>query len=576
MVKKRLIKEEPQAMVHIKKIVLFQYISLICNLVSIFSISQILEKLVQKDFENTSWQMYLFIIIVATITRYIFRLKTAKSTFLASGRVKLSLRTKLYNKIVSLGANYQEKASIAKVVQLFSEGTEQMEIYFSKYLPQFFYSMTAPILLFIVVARYSLKTGLALLICVPLIPGSIIAVQKLAKKLLAKYWAKYTKLGDDFYENINGLTTLKIYNADARQHEKMNENAEHFRKITMKVLTMQLNSVTLMDLMAYMGAAIGIIFSLLELQAGKITVGQAFFIMLISSEFFIPLRLLGSFFHIAMNGMSASDSLFEILDIKQDDSNNKIIDDFSKISFKNVYFSYNQDRQILKDINFEVEKGNFIGIVGESGSGKSTIASIITAQYKNYTGDIFVKDTQIRDIQTKCLWKNICLVKNENYIFKGTVKENLEIAKENCTDDDMIRALKQVNLWDFLETKDGLETMLQENANNLSGGQKQRLAIARALLLDSPIYIFDEATSNIDVESEEIILNLIEELKKQKTILFISHRLINVKNADNILVLENGVIVEQGNFEQLVSAGKQFATLYKKQSDLENFAKEDK
>lgn len=573
MIKKRLINQEKTSMKHVLMIVFYQYIGIICNLTAIYLLGSLIQRVIDKNFDKTLILSYTLIFLLSFTIRYFVRIKTAGETFMASGRIKYSLRKKLYEKVVDLGANFEEKVSISKLVQLFSEGVEQIEIYFSRYLPQFFYSMTAPVILFLVVSFFSLKTGLALLVCVPLIPISIVIVQKFAKRLLKKYWGEYTKLGDDFYENINGLTTLKIYRADGRMHENMNQNAEHFRRITMKVLTMQLNSVTLMDLMAYMGAAVGLIFSLTELSRGKINPGQAFFIMMISSEFFIPLRLLGSYFHIAMNGMSASDSLFEILDLQTDNKDKIVINDFSNIKFKDICFSYNDKREILKDINFSIKKGQLIGLVGESGSGKSTIAGLLSGQFKNYRGRIEVGGEELKNISSSCLFKNICLIKNENYIFKGSVYDNLAMVNGLCDRDKMISLLKEVNLWSFLESKEGLETILEENANNLSGGQKQRLAIARALLLDSPIYIFDEATANIDVESEAIILELIEKLKTKKTILFISHRLVNVKNADEILVMDSGKIIERGRFKELNDNKGSFYSLYNKQCQLENFAK---
>ncbi|EHL10657.1 hypothetical protein HMPREF9629_00872 [Peptoanaerobacter stomatis] len=573
MIKKRLIQEAPEGMKHIKNIVFFNWICLICNIVSIYCISIILQKTVDRSIDIETVNINVAVIIILTAVRYFFRLKVAKQSFLASGKIKYTLRDKLYQKMISFGTNYAQKVSISQVTQLFSEGIEQMEIYFSRYLPQFFYSLIAPLTLFIVISVLSIKTALVLMLCVPLIPLSIIAVQRFAKKLFAKYWGKYTKLGDDFYENLQGLTTLKIYGADERQQKKMNDNAENFRKITMSVLVMQLNSVSLMDLIAYMGAALGVIFATIELINGRVNIGQAFFIMMISSEFFIPLRILGSFFHIAMNGMSASDRLFTILDMPEDNGDKQDVEEFADIEVKNLSFSYNEQRTVLQDVNTVIKKGSFVGIVGESGSGKSTLANLLTLQYRHYTGDILVGDVQIKDISSSSLWNNICLVKNENYIFKGTVRENLIIAKKSCNDKDMIDVLQRVNLWDFLQTKEGLDTKLAENASNLSGGQKQRLAIARALLKDVNIYIFDEATSNIDVESEEIILDCINSLKKKKTILLISHRLENVKQADNILVFEEGKLVEQGNLNQLLENKEQFYTLYTKQQDLENFKK---
>ena len=433
----------------------------------------------------------------------------------------------------------------------------------------------APLTLFAVLSFVNLKTALILLICVPLIPVSIVAVQKIAKRLLSKYWSTYTELGDSFLENLQGLTTLKIYEADHYKNEEMNAQSEKFRKITMKVLTMQLNSVTVMDIIAYGGAAVGIILAVTEFMKGNISFGGTFALIMLSAEFFIPLRLLGSFFHIAMNGMAASDKIFRLLDLDEPvHAAGNIDPEDADIRLNHIEFSYDVGRPVLEDVSLSIPKGKFVSIAGESGSGKSTIASLIMGAHRSYRGDISIGKQNLKSLSEASIMENITLVSHNSIIFKGTVRDNLLMAQPNASDEALYAALKRVCLYDFLIEQQGLDTQILENGSNLSGGQCQRLSLARALLHDSEIYIFDEATSNIDVESEEQIMDVIEDLAHTKTVVLISHRLANVRSADQIYVLYKGRIIESGTHTELLENSSYYADLYFTQTSLENYGKE--
>ncbi len=448
------------------------------------------------------------------------------------------------------------------------EGVEQLETYFGNFLPQFFYSMISPIILFFVMFFINVKIAVILFICVPLIPISIVVIQKFAKKLLAKYWGEYLGLGDSFLENLQGLNTLKIYSFDEYKHKQMNKQAERFRIVTMKVLSMQLNSIIVMDIVAYGGAALGIIFALLEFSLGSIGYTGFFTIILLCADFFLPLRILGSFFHIAMNGVAASKKIFTLLDLDIKDEKTKNVKG-SDIIIKNLCFSY-EEKHILKNISINIPKNSFVSIVGKSGCGKSTIASILTGENENYTGEAKIGGIELREINKASLAKHITLVSTNSYIFKGSIKENLKMARENATEEEMWSALEKVNLSQFLRSEQGLDTLLLEKGSNLSGGQCQRLAIARGLLHDSDIYIFDEATSNIDVESENDIMRVIKNLALSKSIVLISHRLANVVNSDMIYLLKEGCIKEKGSHKEALAEKGYYYELWKAQQKLEN------
>ena len=576
MIKTRLIKLLDHSKKYIIYTILFQWLNLISQVVMIFTLSNLIENLYYETLSNELIKISIIKFVLVIIIKYLCDKAITRSTYLASSDVKRILREKIYEKMLRLGSSYNEKVATSEIVQVSTEGVEQLETYFGKYLPQLFYSLLAPITLFIILKRISFKASIVLLICVPLIPISIVIVQKIAKKLLNKYWSIYTELGDSFLENLQGLTTLKVYQADEKKAEEMDEESQEFRRITMKVLTMQLNSTSVMDIVAYGGAAVGMLTAILEFSKGNISISGALCIILLASEFFLPLRLLGSYFHIAMNGMAASDKIFKILDLDENEIKdialeNKPLD----ISFKDAYFSYDEKREILKGINLNIPSNSFVSLVGESGCGKSTIASILTGKNKKYRGEILIDNKPLKDINEEDLLEHVLLVKHNSYLFKGTVEDNLKMAKNDASKEEMEAVLKKVNLLDFLNTQDGLNTKLLEKASNLSGGQVQRLALARALLKENvSIYIFDEATSNIDIESEEIIMQVIKDLAKEKTVLLISHRLANVVSSDTIYFLKDGKITEFGKHDELIKLNGDYATIYNSQIALENYGKE--
>lgn len=575
MIDKRLTQMMGSANRYIGLNVFFNWLGLLANMGIIFSIALLLQDILTEGIETVNPAVCLLVTGIALIVRFAAIFMASKMSYAASSGVKKTLREKIYHKLLRLGISYNEKISTAEIVQVSVEGVEQLDIYFGKYLPQLFYSLLAPLTLFAALSFVSLKTALVLLICVPLIPVLIVAVQKIAKKLLSRYWSTYTELGDSFLENLQGLTTLKIYEADAYKNEEMNAQSEKFRKITMKVLTMQLNSVTVMDIIAYGGAAVGIILAITEFSQGNITLGGTFALIMLSAEFFIPLRLLGSFFHIAMNGMAASDKIFRLLDLEEPrQAGGSLNPEDSDIFLKNLRFSYTDERQILNNVSLKIPKGQFTAIVGESGSGKSTIAALIMGARQNYEGDILIGNQNLKSLSEASIMENITLVSHNSMIFKGSVRDNLLMAQPNATDEALHTALKKVCLYDFLLEQQGLDTPLLENGSNLSGGQCQRLALARALLHDSEIYIFDEATSNIDVESEEQIMAVISELAQSKTVVLISHRLANVRFADCIYTLSNGEITESGTHLELLENNRYYADLYRTQTALENYGKE--
>ena len=377
-------------------------------------------------------------------------------------------------------------------------------------------------------------------------------------------------LRDKIYEKL-----LKL---GVSYNEKIatSEEAAEFRKITMKVLTMQLNSTSVMDIVAYGGAVVGMIVALSEFLKGNITLEQTLCIVLLASEFFISLRLLGSFFHIAMNGMAASDKIFKILDLPEPQTGERTLPDGPlDVVLEDVHFSYEEDREILKGIDLTLPAGSFVSLVGESGCGKSTIAGILAAKNRGYTGRITLGGVPLSEVAETDLMKHVVLVRHNSYLFKGNVEENLRMAKPDATKEEMEAVLQKVNLLGFLQTQNGLQTELLEKAGNLSGGQCQRLVIARALLRsDSAVYIFDEAASNIDVESEELIMNVIHELAKTKTVLLISHRLANVVQSDQIYFLKNGTICERGTHAELMEQNGAYRHLYDSQMVLENYGKQ--
>ena len=583
MIKKRLVGLLSHAKKYIGYQVMWQWISLIAQMGAVFNIAELLESVFYGTVAESQVMRTVVVLILCVAVRFLCERMTAAASYKASVDVKKILRQKIYEKMLRLGASYREQVSTSEVMQVCTEGVEQLETYFGRYLPQLFYSLLAPLTLFIVLCRVNMKASVVLLICVPLIPVSIVAVQKIAKKLLNKYWSIYTGLGDSFLENLQGLTTLKIYQADDKKAVEMDEEAQTFRRITMKVLTMQLNSTSVMDVVAYGGAVVGMIVAVSEFLGGRLSLSGTLIIVLLASEFFIPLRLLGSFFHIAMNGMAASDKIFAILDLPEGDdgkaelesSGTEAVKDLA-VEFQDVHFSYEEDREILKGVSLEIPAGSFVSLVGESGCGKSTLAGILSGRNKGFKGSVTIGGVALEDVSEASLMRNVTLIRHNSYLFKGTVADNLRMAKPEATEAEMRAVLERMNLMAFLDNQQGLETPLLEQGSNLSGGQRQRLALARALLHDSPVYIFDEATSNIDVESEELIMDVIRQLAETRTVLLISHRLANVVSSDCICMLENGLIREQGTHQQLVELNGSYCKLYESQQQLEKWSEDRK
>ena len=573
MMNKRLIGTVKESKKYIAGNVFFQWVSLCANIVMMAAIALLLQGLYHGTAGHGETAMTAAIGAAAVAVRYACTVASSRMRFLSSRAVKKTLREMIYGKLLRLGSAYREQVNTSEVVQIAVEGVEQLETYFGAYLPQFFYAMLAPLTLFAVLSFVNFPSAIVLLVCVPLIPVTIVLIQRWAKKLLNRYWGQYTALGDTFLENLQGLTTTKIYQADEMKHREMNEQSEHFRKITMKVLTMQLNSITVMDVIAYGGAALGVILAATQLRAGRVDLAGSLLIILLAADFFLPMRMLGSYFHIAMNGMAASDKIFRLLDLPEPEQKQREVPADCTIACKNLHFAYEPEQEILHGVDMRFPKGSFTALVGASGCGKSTVAAILMGRNKGYTGDVTIGGVPLSEISEGSLMKAVTDVSHQSYLFKGTVRENLKMAAPQAGDDRLWQVLEQVNLADFLRGEKGLDTPLQEKGGNLSGGQCQRLALARALLHDSPVYIFDEATSNIDVESENEIMTQIHRLAKSKTVILISHRLANVADADNIYVMDRGSVVECGSHRTLVERGGAYAKLWNAQQELESYAK---
>lgn len=567
MINKRLVNTVSESKKYIFGNVLCQWISLLANILLMYEIAMMLGNL--RDARQM--MITLFVSIITLVIRYICTNISSKLSYLSSKSVKKKLREMIFEKLYHLGSSYKEKVNTSEIVQVAVEGVDQLETYFGSYLPQFFYAMLAPLTLFVVLCFVNVPSAVVLLVCVPLIPITIVIIQKWAKKLLSRYWDQYSELGDTFLENLQGLTTSKIYGADEYKHQEMNEQSERFRKITMKVLTMQLNSITIMDIVAYGGAALGVILSITQYRAGNVDLSGCLLIILLAADFFLPMRMLGSYFHIAMNGMAASEKIFRLLDLKVDDVGGKVIENDYSIKVEHLNFSYDVNREILHDVSMSFPMGSFTAIVGESGCGKSTLAGILVGRNKGYLGDVSVGGVSLKEVGEASLMDTITYISHASYIFKGSVRDNLLLANPKCDEQTLWKVLERVNLASFLKEEGGLDTMLNEKGSNLSGGQCQRLALARALLHDSRVYIFDEATSNIDVESENDIMKEIHNLAKTKTVILISHRLANVEKADNIYVLDKGSVVEYGKHEDLLNKNGVYKNLWISQQELEKY-----
>ena len=508
------------------------------------------------------------VVVIAMVIRYVTSRRIGDLKDTLGRNVKKDLRQKIYDKIIKLGVRTTDNMSMAGLTQLSMEGVEQLDLYYSAYIPQFFYAMIAPIILFIVTVRINWAVALVLLACVPLIPMSIIAVSRYAKKIFAKYWGKYTSMGDSFLDSVQGLKELKIFQTDAAQNIKMNETSEEFRKITMKVLVMQLASTTIMDMVAYGGAGLGITLTIHAVVNGSLSAYAALFLILVAVDFFLPLRAFGSAFHIAMNGASAGNKILSLLAQPDPVWGSETVDG-TDITMKDVTFSYDGTRDVLKHASMNFGSTGMYAIVGESGSGKSTVVNLLLGAYHPQQGSILVGNKPLETLSRESYYSHISVVSYNTYIFNETIRQNFMLAKEDVTEDEIFDALKKVNLYDFIIDDGGLDKVITEDAANISGGQKQRLALAINLVANKDIYIFDEATSNIDIESEAIIMNNIKELSKEKSVIVISHRLANVIAADTIYYIEDGEVKEYGTHNDLMNMHEGYAKLYTTQKKLE-------
>ena len=559
---------------YVVHVVLLMILGMLANIGITASICWAVYLLIEKQ---PAW-MYLYSAITAVfaiVVRYIASRLTGDLKDVLGRKVKKDLRQRTYDKILKLGVKSTDGMSMAGLTQVSMEGIEQLDLYYSTYLPQFFFSMIAPFILFAICVGIDWRTSLVLLACVPLIPVSIVAVSKYAKKIFAKYWGKYTSMGDGFLDSVQGLKELKIFRADAARQIKMNENAEEFRKITMKVLVMQLASTTIMDLVAFGGAGAGIAISIVGLMNEWLAPASALFLILVAVEFFLPLRALGSAFHVAMNGASAGKKIISLLNQPDPVWGEKEVAG-RELALENVTFSYDKKRDVLKDITMTFPEKGMTAIVGESGCGKSTVVNLLIGARRPDKGEVLIGGDEIESVSRTAYYSLLASVSYNTYIFNDTVRANFELAKKDVTDEEIFAALEKVNLSAFIKENGGLDKVITEDANNISGGQKQRLALAVNLVADKDIYVFDEATSNIDVDSEAIIMKNIKEMSENKSVIVISHRLANVVPADNIYFMQDGQVKESGSHAELMERKGEYAQLFNTQKQLEEGYKSGK
>ncbi len=571
---KELIKLMGENKKYVAYVVLLMILGMLANIGITASICWAVYLLIEKQ----PALMYIYpaiTAVVAIIVRYIASRLTGDLKDVLGRKVKKDLRERTYDKILRLGVKSTDGMSMAGLTQVSMEGIEQLDLYYSTYLPQFFFSMIAPFILFAICVGIDWRTSLVLLACVPLIPVSIVAVSKYAKKIFAKYWGKYTSMGDGFLDSVQGLKELKIFRADAARQIKMNESAEEFRKITMKVLVMQLASTTIMDLVAFGGAGAGIALSIVGLMNEWLAPASALFLILVAVEFFLPLRALGSAFHVAMNGASAGKKIISLLNQPDPLWGEKEVAG-KELALENVTFSYDKKRNVLKDVNMNFPEKGMTAIVGESGCGKSTVVNLLIGARRPDKGNVLIGGEEIEGVSRTSYYSHLASVSYNTYIFNDTVRANFELAKKNATDEEIFAALEKVNLSSFIKENGGLDKVITEDANNISGGQKQRLALAVNLVANKDIYVFDEATSNIDVDSEAIIMKNIKEMSESKSVIVISHRLANVVPADNIYFMQDGQVKESGSHRQLMEQKGEYAQLFNAQKQLEEGYKNGK
>ena len=570
---KRLFSLVPGVMRHIAGNVALQWLALLANVVLFVSVGRLLQSVLTGGATGIDLARTLLVAVVAVAVRLVCQAQATKQGLAASALAKQRVRTLVYDKLVRMGPSYRETVATSEATQLCVEGIEQLEAYFGSYLPQLFYSLIASVTLFFCLAPLCTPAAVVLLCCVPLIPISLMAVMKIAKRIMGDYWHSYTDLGALFLESIQGLTTLKVFRADEERHCRMNEEAEKFRKATMRLLTMQLNSVIVMDIFAFAGAAAGIVVMLNSYAVGTVTFAGAFAFVFLAADFFIPLRTLGSFFHTATGGMAAAERMYRIIDAPEPACGTQAVTCTSVgIECRNVSYSYDGTRTVLQNADFTARPGGFVGITGASGSGKSTLAGILTGANLSYTGSVTIGGIDLRDISAESLRDTVTYVGFRGFLFAGTVRSNLLMARAGASDDELWEALSRCRIDDFMRRSGGLDAPVSAEGTNLSGGQRQRLAMARALLHDTPVYIFDEATSNIDADSEAAIIDAVAELARTKTVVMVSHRLAALRGCDKVYVFEAGRVVQTGTHEELAKQDGPYASLWARQAELEDFS----
>ena len=587
--------------------IVFLWIGLLADIALAASIVGIIAPLVRYAGNDlafaadvTEFWLSVVVFLVIAVVRFVAHRLATKLGTLAAERVKLGLRSQLYRKMLSLGPSYAQHVRTSDVVQLTGEGVDQVQSFFELFLPQLGFAILAPLTLFTVIAPINMPTAVTLLVCAPLIVIIVGLIAMRTAKTFRKYWGKYTDMGAVFLDDLQGLETLKTFDADERAAEKMNREAEEFRVMTMRVLQIQLRSLTAMDVVAYGGAAAGIFVAVWQFMHGG---NQAFgdllvseprladpllglsgvlFVILMAFDFFLPLRQLGSYFHVAMNGMTSSKRIFALLDVPGPTYGTQTLPAAADLGVRAeaLGFSYGDGnaKPALHDVTLTMPARSLTAIVGESGSGKSTLAALVAGELEGYTGSLRFVDggatVELRDCSEDALMRAVSIVGARSHLFAGTLRDNLLMAKPDATDEELRRALADAHILDFIDAQpDGLDMRIGQDAANLSGGQRQRVAVARALLRDTPIMIFDEATSSVDADSERLIMETVHKLAAHKTVLLITHRLADAVAADTIAVFADGRCVEHGSHDELVAADGTYATMFRAQTDVERVGK---
>ncbi|WP_338938331.1 ABC transporter ATP-binding protein/permease [Fusobacterium nucleatum] len=542
-------------------------VKLIANIFFYFIFAFLLVSLINKDF-SFSYSHIIISILIIVFVRQFSTIKVAHMLGNLVVDVKRNLRKLILEKTLKLGLAYSQLFKTQELIHLSVDNIEQLEVYFGGFLTQFYYCIVSSFILFFSIAYFNLKIAFILLGFSLAIPLSLYIILDKVKKIQKKYFAKYMNVGTLFLDSLQGLTILKIYGTDEKREKEIAKMSEEFRIETMRVLKMQLLSIAAINWIIYAGTILAIVTSVKLFLNGSLGLFPMLFIFMLAPEFFIPMRTLTSLFHVAMTGVSAAENIISFVDSPERNNNgNKEFKNENEIKVSKLNFSYPDGTQSLKDIDMTFKKGNLTAVVGHSGCGKSTLVSVLAGELKSKKNEIFIDNVDIQNIKIEDKIKNILKITHDSHIFSGTVRENLTMANENLSDETMIEVLKKVKLWGVLS----LDTILESQGKNLSGGQAQRVALARALLYDASVYIFDEATSNIDIESEEIILNIIYSLSKEKTVIYISHRLPAIKNADCIYVMDKGKVIENGKHDELYAKKELYYNMYKHQEELETY-----